>query len=179
MVKGIRVFKRNGTAKSIGLALVLPGLFVAAGGPAHAAVVTQAPCVASPNDYCVQFRNTGAIPLVRRLTFRLTRAGKAVVTFHGSVVCTTSSGGKGHVELVSQIVNSIAAVPDETQPGGLRHNSTLPPAGRAAFNLASTRVFTIPAAGTFVYAFKIARVQMTAATTCRVFNAVLTVQTDP
>ena len=168
---------RTGMAVSIGLALALPGLLAAA-APARAAVLTQPPCVAASNDHCVQFLNTGAIPLVRRITFRPVSAGKAVVTFHGSVVCTTTSGGKGHVELVSQIVTG-AAVPDETQPGGLRHNSTLPPQGRVSFNLASTRVFNVPASGTFVYLFKIARVQMTASTICRVYNAVFTIQTDP
>jgi hypothetical protein len=43
------------------------------------------------------------------------------------------------------------------------------------FNLASTRVFAIPAAGTRTYYFKLARITMDPVTFCYVYNAAFSV----
>jgi hypothetical protein len=108
-------------------------------------------------------------------------SGKAIVTFHGSVMCLNSPTGlKGEVELVSQIVPNAATNPDPAQPGGLLHTGTLPPDGRVSFNLGSTRVFTVPGAGAFTYRFKIRRLGLSpASAVCRVFNAVFTIEFKP
>ena len=157
----------------------LAGYVQGAAGPAHAAtILSQAPCVDPPASHCLAFGPSGTIPTIRSRTLNANAAGKAIVTFHGSVACLNPSG-KGGVELVSQIVSNAGLVPDAAAPGGLLHTSVLPPEGSATFNLASTRVFTVPGAGRFTYSFKIRRVEMSAGTECRVYNAVFTILVEP
>ena len=157
------------------------GYFHIGGAALAATVLTQAPCVDAPNPWCLSFGPNGTIPVIRIIRLNADAAGKAIVTFHGSVACLNSPTGlKGEVELVSQIVTGAAANPDPAQPGGLLHTGTLPPDGRATFNLGSTRVFTVPGAGAFTYRSKIRRVGLSpASAVCRVYNAVFTIEFRP
>jgi hypothetical protein len=157
------------------------GYFHAGGAAPAATVVTQAPCVDAPNPWCLSFGPGGTIPVIRSIRLNADAAGKAIVTFHGSVACLNSPTGlKGEVELVSQIVTNAAANPDPAQPGGLLHTGTLPPDGRVTFSLASTRVFNVPGAGAFTYRFKLRRLGLSpASAVCRVYNAVFTIEFMP
>ena len=143
---------------------------------------TQQPCVDDPDPWCVSFGTSGGVPVIRRIRLNATTAGAAIITFHGSVACINFSAVKGSVQLVSQIVDDANAVPAETEISGLLHTATLPPEGAASFNLASTRIFNAPAAGLYDFYFKIRRVSLGPSpgpTTCRVYNAVFTIEFRP
>jgi hypothetical protein len=142
---------------------------------AKAVIKTQTPCTTS-QGYCLQILPTGTIPTIRSFQFTAPSKGTAEVTFHGSLVCTFANplAGAAVVDLVSQIVLTAASVPDVNGPGALRHAGTLLPS-TISFNLASTRVFNIPAAGTKTYHFRIARQQMGANSACVVHTATFTV----
>jgi hypothetical protein len=162
----------------IGVAAALLGPVPGMTGAARAAtIVAQTPCVKGSNEFCVSYGTTGAIPTIRSVTFTAPRAGKAIVTFHGSLTCINFTSTKGRLQMVSQIVSAAGATPAPDQPGGLIHIGTLPPQGEAAYNLGSTRVFTINAAGQFTYFFKVRRIALTpSGTQCRVYNAAFTIQ---
>jgi len=156
---------------------------LAAGDTAQAGSVrTQPPCVVEGDPWCAEFGSTGGIPVIRGVRLTATTGGTAVISFHGSVACTNFTSAKGSVQLVSQIVDDPSLVPAATEPSGLLHTATLPPDGAATFNLASTRVFEAPGAGTYDFYFKIRRVRLTPTTgpvLCRVYNAAFTIVFRP
>jgi hypothetical protein len=79
------------------------------------------------------------------------------------------------------VTNSIVA-PDPNGPGGLRLAELLPSTTLApsdTFNLASTRVVTIPAAGARRFFFKISAFRMDEFIACFVYNAVFSVSFVP
>lgn len=147
----------------------------------------QAPCASNLTGNCLQFGAEGEIPVVRSLRFNAPNAGTAAVSFHGSLVCAGSTVSEVEpadmtVDLATQIVAAADAVPTVNGPGGLRLLTVLKnspehsEASAATFNLASTRVFRFPAAGTQTYRFKIARLRsMDPDTACAVYNAAFTV----
>jgi hypothetical protein len=165
--------------KTIIVTVLFGHLLVVAGGAQAATILSQAPCVDPPNSYCLAFGPSGAVPTIRSRTLNASAAGRAIVTFHGTVVCLNPTLVKGGVELWSQIVNAAGANPQPGGQGGLLHTSVLPPEGSATFNLASTRVFNVPGAGRFAYSFKIRRMQMSAGVQCRVYNAAFTILVEP
>jgi hypothetical protein len=153
--------------------------------PAHAAAViaTQQPCSSS---ICLSFANTGTIPVIRTFKFTAPTAGTAQVSFQGSLVCSdvnTSQSAPVVVDLASQIVTASNAVPSPSAPGGLRHAVVWEPliVGVAftgftnSFNLASSRVISIAAAGPRTYYFKIGRLRMDPDTSCVVYGATFSV----
>jgi hypothetical protein len=162
--------------------LSLSGLTSLAGSASAAAVIkSQTPCVPNPN-YCRQFTWTGSIPTIRNYNFTAPSKGTAMVQFHGTAVCENGGGvaDGGLVIFRSQIVDEPDAVPDSHGPGGLWHGARMLPqqtlaSGRVTFNLASTRTFAIPAAGTKSFRFRIARVNMSTDTYCFIYNASFTV----
>jgi hypothetical protein len=159
-------------------------LFGTAGPAAAQAIVTQGPCV-SASGYCLGFtEEDDAIPVVRSVVFNAPSAGTAMVRFHGSVVCFNQFFRPAVVDLVSQIVTKAAAVPDPNGPGGLRHAIVFTAGSDPlfggidkadTFNLRSTRVVEIAAAGPRKFFFKIASLRMDSATSCVVYNAAFSI----
>lgn len=158
----------------------LAAAFVLSGqvtGHAIAATFTQDPCVSSEHAGCVRFGATGDIPTIRTMALPLP-AGKAKLTFHGTLYCAKSGSSPGRVELVSQIVAG-DGLPTDSGPSGLRH-AVLLETGKTSqtFNLHSTRVFRSPE-GNNVFNFMIARRSMSASVECIVYNATFTMQYLP
>jgi hypothetical protein len=171
------------TARTLRATVIVALAALATSGPVPARaeiILTQPPCVSHPDDFCLTFGPNGAVPNIRTRSFTAPAAGKAIATFHGSVVCVNLSGVKGGLQLESQIVDRPSATPSPAKPGGLMHTGTLPPEGRWVSNLASTRVFSVPSAGDYTYIFKIHRSVLTPTTTeCRVYNAAFTIEFKP
>jgi hypothetical protein len=175
-------------ARQVLVALALATLSIACGfaGDASAQVLfrSQGPCTPEPVA-CMTFTNTGDIPRLRAFRFTAPSRGTAVVQFHGSAVCEHAGSGDGVVIFQSQILDDTTLTPDARGPGGLQHGARMLPQtaglthGRTTFNLASTRLFTIAAAGEKTFVFKVARVNMSANTICGVFNATFTVMFTP
>ena len=164
---------------------ILIGFAAAASDAAE--IRRQTPCGSNISEFCLLFRGNDEIPVVRSLRFNAPNAGTAAVSFHGSLVCAGPTPSEVEpadtvVDLATQIVATADAVPTVTGAGGLRLATVLKnsvehtePAA-ATFNLASTRVFTFPAAGTQTYRFKIARLRtMGSDISCAVYNAAFTV----
>jgi len=162
------------------------GLFCVFAVPAGAAPVikSQAPC--SSTTFCLQFTNTGTIPVIRSFTFTAPSVGTAEVSFHGALVCSDVNISQRNpvvVDLVSEIVTASNATPSATMPGGLRHAVVWEPiilnvlftGFTQSFNLASTRVVSVTSAGNKNFFFKIARLRMDPDTSCVVYNAAFSV----
>jgi len=163
-------------ARALLFAVCLGSLIGSAGVSTAATVKTQAPCVEPGFDYCVSFTHTPATVLIRALHFTAPSAGTAIVTFHGSMVCSNS---EDFLDLFSQILDTNGR-PDLTGPGALRHKTRLAPApAGTTFNLASTRVFTIASAGSTTFRFRIFKFEMYEPTVCKAYTAVFTVQFVP
>jgi hypothetical protein len=147
---------------------------------AAAVVKTQAPC---PGQ-CIFFGSTGAIPPAKSIIFAAPSKGTAIVTFHGSIYCTSTNIQTTYIALDTQIVEGSNPV-DANGPGALHHEPTLQPidstpAQTSSFNLGSTRVFNIAAAGTHTYRFKLTRrFPMSANTGCSVENGMFIVNFVP
>jgi len=133
---------------------------------------------------CVDFDSGGATTLlVRSFAFTAPRAGTALAIFTGSMVCLDNglNDATTVVDLVSQITTVSAAVPDEFQPGGLRHAVSWPAATvlgtgfRVTFNLASERAVTFTAPGTKTFYFKLTKLRMDVGNSCFIQDAAFTV----
>ncbi len=155
------------------LLLTASGWF-AAPASAAALIVTQPPCT-PVEGFCASFTHATAIPTVRSFSFNAPSKGTAMVTFHGSMTCTF---GANATILESQILSQANFTPSRLGPSGLQHKAQhIDPNNldiQVSFNLASTRVYTIPAAGTQNYFFKIKKVLMITGF-CTVDNAAFTV----
>ncbi|MPZ56692.1 MAG: hypothetical protein GEU91_09400 [Rhizobiales bacterium] len=171
------------TRLSSGLALLCGSLVWALSSfSADAASITTQPRCTGPSGYCLSFGSADTIPVIRSFNFTAPKAGTAQVTFHGSLYCgiSTNTTTFARIDLVSQIVDRKNAVPDLSKAGSLRHaagytsNNTFH-GWSTSFSLASTRVFTISAAGTQRYYFKIERLLQDANVTCYVYNATFTI----
>lgn len=156
---------------------------------AQPVIRTQAPCpLAVPGGtgagaYCFSFAPGDPIPIVRAFPFNAPSAGKGSLTFHGTMSCSSFNTTTYAVtDFVSQIVTDVNAVPDVKGPGGLRHGVVLLPnsvGNTDTFNLASTRVISIPAAGPRTFYFKLAPLRMDANTRCYVYNAAFSITFVP
>jgi hypothetical protein len=169
--------------------LLLVGLLVSWCGLSDAALAaavikTQAPCTAGGGLWCVTFDSfSSTIPVIRSFSFNAPSKGTAAVTFHGSILCGSifDYSHPDVIDLVSQIVTTSDATPSASGPGGLRLAVVVPPVWSTlsgsidSFNLASTRVFTIAAAGAKTYYFKIAKLRMDGESYCVVSNGAFTV----
>jgi hypothetical protein len=168
------MFKRTVT-----IAMLLAAPAVLAGAARAASIITQVPCVANAGEYCKRFSKPG-VHDVRNIPFTAPGPGTAVVTFHGALTCINFTSVKGEVHLRSQIVGEPTTKPLVTGESGLIHTATLPPEGIFAFNLASTRVFTIEAAGLSTFYFRVRLVDLSpGAGECRVYNAAFTIAFEP
>ena len=158
-------------------AMIFGTLQVSAG----AMVRTQTPCVDKTLGYCLAFFGPSpTIPVIRAFNFNAPSAGTAEVIFHGSLFCSNHSVGVEEVvDLAAQIVTAGSAVPDPNGPGGLRLAEAFAAPKTITlsdtFNLASTRVVTIPAAGAKKFLFKISVLRMDPQTACYVYNAAFSV----
>jgi hypothetical protein len=149
--------------------------------PAGAASIESQPRCAGPSGYCLFFGPSDTIPVIRSISFNAPKAGTAQVTFHGSLHCGSSvTTTFVRFDLVSQIVDRTNAVPDLSKAGSLRHAASYTSINTFerwsnSFSLASTRVFTISAAGTQRYYFKIERLLQDAIVFCFVYNATFSI----
>jgi hypothetical protein len=151
---------------------------------AQPVVVTQKPCELVPGDgFCILLEGTEPVS-VRSIRFDAPGAGRAIVSFRGSVDCVQGfpPATDRIMDLVTQIVTDANQVPQAQGPGGLRLRTILKNTpehamdiGYSAFNLASTRVVDIDAAGTRRFHFKIDPVLIEAGLACYVYNATFTV----
>jgi hypothetical protein len=111
---------------------------------------SQGPCVEAGQEYCRHFDTSdfGSAPVtLRHLRFRVPSAGRASVTFTGSLDCGNVQSPDIAIELDSQIVGTGSAAPVASGPGGLRHHVVLSGFLNATFSLASTRVFDYASGG--------------------------------
>jgi hypothetical protein len=156
-------------------------------------VKSQAPCspvlgsastVAQSDRYCFKFNAGESIPVVRSFSFNAPSAGTALVSFNGSMSCSSLNVIDDYAvtDFASQIVTDVNATPDVTGPSGLRHGVLLlrSPVGITdSFNLASERAVAIKRAGVRTFYFKLANLRMDPGTTCYVYNATFTVNFAP
>ena len=140
-------------------------------------VFTQGPC-ASGGDACKTFYAHSPIPTIRTLTFTAPRAGVALVTFNGTMSCTSGDGSYTYVDLASQIQTG----PGTANPngaGGARHLVVLDAVYNLTptveINLASTRTINFRTGGQKTLYFRITKRRMDAGTACYVYNPVFTV----
>jgi hypothetical protein len=166
--------------RGVGLTTAILTCLVGLAGPASAAALIkkQAPCVIQAG-FCTGFSAGGVIPVIRSFSFNAPSAGTASVSFHGSMLCTSSSNKDPQVvDLASQIVTSSGAEPNPNGPGGLRHAVVLLPVVTGTtdtVNLASTRVLAIGGAGPRTFHFKLSKLRMDPSTACIVYNAAFSV----
>ncbi len=146
-------------------------------------VFAQGPCASS--GACTFFYDQDAVPTVRSFKFTVPDAGKAIVSFNGSMSCSNPTGVNfGVVDLSAQIVTSDTEEPDHQGPGGSRIYMVLPP-GDGVFdvavplNLAATRVLNITAGANKRVQFKLKRNTMMAGMYCTVWTASFVVQYVP
>ena len=163
------------------VALLFISLFIETAYAAFA--TTQPPCV-SVSGWCTRFTGASVPTTLRSFGYNPTNTGVAVATFHGSLNCTNTGFSRATIDLVTQIVDVPSAAALPTGPGGLRHQTLLPPQSSGVnstvtFNLASTRAFTITTLGARTINFKLRELRMDAGTICYLYNAVFTVTFVP
>jgi hypothetical protein len=145
----------------------------------------QAPCPpANPDnpEECdaVSGGGSGQTTVLRSFAFTAPRAGRALVGFHGSMFCENLVSAGRIVDLVTQIGTDPDAPPSVNDPGALRHAVTLAGVAESTattepFNLASTRAFIIPSAGTRTFHFKMRPLLFQPQTSCYLYNLAFTV----
>lgn len=172
-------------ARALSFAACLTGLIGFVDAASAAVIKTQPPC-GTVDKYCLVFSGGDEIPVVQSFTFNAPSAGKAAVSFHGSLVCDNITFVDKVVDFVTQIVTSASSVPVMNGPGAMRLSAVLKnqlghelKLSTDSFNLASTRVFDIGAAGAKTFYFKIKPVRMDPITACRVYSGAFTVQFVP
>lgn len=148
-------------------------------------MATQAPC--SPEMNCSGFVPSSTVVEVRSFTFNAPGKGIAQVFFNGSMSCGNYEKRFAVVvDLQSQIVNLPNAQPSYNGPSGLRLATVLENANEIpyigfiqpefdSFDLASTRMFKVTAAGSQTYRFKIGKLRMDAGSLCSISNAAFSV----
>lgn len=142
-------------------------------------VVTQAPCT----EPCQGFHDADPIAVTRSIAFDAPTAGRALVTFHGSMVCWNSPGHPPVViDLASAITTRSNSPVDPEVPSGLRHATVVPgdtSYHNESFNLDSQLVFNFANAGTRNFFFRIVRQRMDPGSYCDVYNAAFSIEFVP
>jgi hypothetical protein len=164
----------------ISLIALLAGAQALASSAPAALIRFQAPC-GTANNVCFSSSSDEPLPsTLRSFSFTAPSAGRALVTFHGSMSCSFGlTSGSAVVDVVTQIGTDPNVVPTSGDPGALRHAITIvgtPNLTTDSFNLASTRAFAIAAGGVQTYYFKLASVRREAATACVFFNLAFSVE---
>jgi hypothetical protein len=135
-------------------------------------VFTQPPCPLQ-SGFCAQLDPNATDTVIREFQFIAPKAGKALVTFNGALLCIGNTGA-GTVDLITQIVPS-GATAVENGPSSNRFGAAVPAAGATPVNLATTRVINYRRSGSYKVAFAIRKVSLTPATVCIVQSAAFTV----
>lgn len=145
-------------------------------------IFTQEPCFTEgKNGHCVGMSispKTNFPQSLQSVSFSVAKSGKAEVSFHGSMVCSSERGVPAVVDLITQIVTSQSAEPVITGPGGARHAIVLLPTESGttdSFNLAATRTFTFIPPGQSVISFNVTSLRMDPATSCVFYNMTFSV----
>lgn len=157
---------------------------------AEAGNLSQAPCspvlgsaVPQADQYCFSFNAGDAIPVVRAFSFNAPSKGTGILTFNGSMSCSSfNTETSAVVDLASQIVTNVNAAASVSGPGGLRHGVRILPdslGNSDSFNLASTRTIRFAAAGPKTFYFKLTSLRMDALTSCYVYNAAFSMSFAP
>ena len=141
---------------------------------AAATIVAQQPCNANTNEFCSYVTSNTQFPMIlSSLTFNAPSAGRAEVSFHGTMYCANESTRSAVVDLVTQILTK-PATPVINGPGGARYATRLAavenPGDSTTFNLASTRGVAVNAAGTQIFAFGVTQQQIDSQTICYFYN---------
>lgn len=159
--------------------------------PADAAVLkSQHPCSTDPCalfglDPVMHFNVPPPNP-VRTISLTAPSAGTALVLMNGTLYCVNTGTKLELLDLESQIVDNPSATAMHNRPGGARYSTSLPTfdqatqlTGSLTFNLASQRVFTVPAPGTYTYYFKFSVNRLDSEITCYLYNDTLSVLFTP
>lgn len=157
---------------------------------AEAGNLSQAPCspvlgssVPQADQYCFSFNAGDAIPVVRTFSFNAPSKGTGILTFNGSMSCSSfNTETSAVVDLASQIVTNVNAAASISGPGGLRHGILIlpnPSGNTDSFNLASTRTIKFATAGPKTFFFKLTALRMDALTSCYVYNAAFSMSFAP
>ena len=159
------MFQRLASLATLGGVLVL----FTAPASAVALIRNQAPCfIGGGIQACKKFRAATLPTKSRGFSFSAPSAGRAAVSITGSMFCDDISDVPGQrvVDLVTQIVPTAGAVPNLAGPSAIRHVARVGASGgdgfglSTSFNLASTRVFGINAAGAQQYHFNMRALRM-------------------
>jgi len=142
-------------------------------------IITQSSCT-SPSGYCRSIFPSDPITPIRQMVFAAPSKGTAVVTFNGTLYCANSGTVPATVDIDSEIVPVDGVTANSANAGGLRHaarfmNDATTRTSRS-FNLYSTRVFPVTAAGNQNYFFNLQRRTMDPHTSCFVYSATFTVR---
>jgi hypothetical protein len=173
----------NVISRFASLALLLnAAVFASTPASAVALIQTQPPCTTA-GGACMSFSGTDTIPtLIRSIAFSAPSKGKAAVSFTGSMFCQNNDSELSRVlDFVTGITLNQGAVPTLSDSGALRQAMRLAPLFTgtvqmsATFNLASTRVFAVPAAGVQNYFFKLNTLRMDSTTACTIYDASFTI----
>jgi hypothetical protein len=152
---------------------------------------TQAPCapvlggtVPQASRYCLTLENNSSGDAIgRSFSFNAPSAGKASVTFNGSMSCSTFiNSGFVVADIATQIVTSPLTAANIAGPSGLRHGTVLlpSPAGNThSFNLASNRVINYTGPGPKTVHFKLSTLRLDPGVTCFVYNETFSVTFTP
>ena len=166
--------------KLAAVAAAVLGIMTIDAAPAEAAakIATQPPCSTS-GDACFNF-GVGIVGLgtfdLQSFQFTAPSAGKAAVSFNGSLLCSAPTGSIWKVvDLVTQITDTTSGTIGPGLPGGLRQATVLAPNTSQTFNLAATRTFTFGSAGTRTFHYRVRPLRIDSGANCYVYNAAFTV----
>ena len=158
-----------------GMAFGLGMIVLTCAGAARADVVKQQlPCA---GGVCL-FLNSGqgGVFTARNVNFVAPGAGMLIVSFHGSLRCTSNAATASRLVVTSQIVEG-SDVPSDTGQSAVLFYHTIEAGDMdqhyASFSLNSHRVFKINAAGTHAYRFRVTRL-LPPDTFCEVLNGTFT-----
>lgn len=165
----------RGMVAAAGLLLLA---WAAGPGSASAAafIKTQPPC-----DPCDGVRYDDESVILRRFTYKVPGPGKALVSFHGSILCVGGQDVRRVVDLTSQIVIGTTSNALLNGPSGMRHAAYFDPSATNEaqayedFSLASQRVITHSKAGKLTVSLKTFRNRMDIGTFCNLTNGIFSV----
>lgn len=171
-----RVSPQEAIMKALFHTMFLVLCLAGAAGTASAAksVTTQNPC-----SICATFGPGDSAKTARKISFKTPTKGKAVVTFHGVLYCVSNRTAVTEFIFDTQIVAKGEPMANDGPSALALATSVEPYDGNSrvvTFNLASTRVFSIPAAGKYEYKFKVAPFGLQPSTGCDVRRGALTIQ---
>jgi len=166
----------------LALGLLMSTTDVRAAGPTL--LFAQPPC-SHASGFCLKFRDSDPLSVVRSYGFTLPAAGRAQVIFDGTMQCENQAFSMGTnfgvVDLISQIVPTTTEAVSHTGSSGGRVALRLESGGSfsTSLNLHSMRTIAYTSGGPKTVYFRLARLRMDAGTVCYVHSAAFSVTFVP